>query len=111
MSATYFVCRAHFGPGPWKEKFGTEDGHPDHEGVIAKASRQLLPRYPVSLSPANVHALEHELEGLCPWSIDRLKRRCCLHACAFAAAALPVCPALRWLHAAPLNFEDQPLQQ
>ncbi|KAK9806609.1 hypothetical protein WJX73_009057 [Symbiochloris irregularis] len=67
--------RAHFAPGPWKDKFGTADGHPDHEGVVAKAARQCLPRYPVSLSAASVHALENELEGLCPWSIGRLKRR------------------------------------
>lgn len=68
-------CRTRFAPGPWQDKFGTADGHPNHEGHTARAQRSCLPRYPVALTTASVFALEAELEGTCPFSLDRLKRR------------------------------------
>ena len=68
--------RLHFAPGPWSGKFNTVDGHPNHEGVVARPKRSLSPRFPVPLTISMVQALEPEIGSICPHSLERLKRRC-----------------------------------
>ena len=68
--------RLHFAPGPWSGKFNTADGHPNHEGIVARPKRSLSPRFPVPLTISMVQALEPEIGSICPHSLERLKRRC-----------------------------------
>ncbi|KAL4444686.1 hypothetical protein ABPG77_002503 [Micractinium sp. CCAP 211/92] len=67
--------RVSFAAGPWAEKFGTQDGHPDHEGQLARQRRNAGARWGADLTPSAVRAVEAELGEECRPSIDRLKRR------------------------------------
>ena len=64
-----------FAPGPWSEKFDTQDGHPDHEGQLARQRRSSGQGWGRDLTPSAVRAVEAELGEACRPSIDRLKRR------------------------------------
>ena len=78
-----------FAPGPWADKFRTHDGHPDHEGQLARQRRSMGAGWGRDLTPSAVRAVEAELGEACRPSIDRLKRRCvlaCLLLCACACA-------------------------
>jgi hypothetical protein len=65
-----------FAPGPWADKFSTPDGHPDHEGQLARQRRSAGMGWGRDLTPSAVRAVEAELGEDCRPSIDRLKRRC-----------------------------------
>ena len=64
-----------FAPGPWAGKFSTHDGHPDHEGQLARQRRSSGMGWGRDLTPSAVRAVEAELGEECRPSIDRLKRR------------------------------------
>lgn len=73
-----------FAPGPEliAVKYKTQDGHPDHEGIVAEkptgaAFRGGLPHGPSPdpLTVNNLQLLEKELGEECRPSLDRLKRR------------------------------------
>ena len=77
-----------FAPGPWSDKFSTHDGHPDHEGQLARQRRAGGSGggggWGRDLTPSAVRAVEAELGEECRPSIDRLKRRWVLrHAAAW----------------------------
>ena len=76
LTSSVWRCRLHFAPGPWSGKFDTADGHPNHEGIVARPKRSLSPRFPVPLTISMVQALEPEIGSICPHSLERLKRRC-----------------------------------
>lgn len=65
-----------FAPGPWADRFRTHDGHPDHEGQLARQRRSMGAGWGRDLTPSAVRAVEAELGEACRPSIDRLKRRC-----------------------------------
>lgn len=67
--------RVRFAPGPLQGLHDSEDGHPGHEGETAQAVRLLDHSYVAKLSKPNVKAIEELLEGSCPESVERLKRR------------------------------------
>lgn len=67
--------RVRFAPGPLPHY---DDGHPPHEGRLARAVRHLPPRYPMSLTKGSVLMLEQLLHEECSdvsLSVTRLKRR------------------------------------
>ncbi|KAK9830299.1 hypothetical protein WJX72_010863 [[Myrmecia] bisecta] len=67
--------RVQFAEGPLKQVYGTQDGHPDHEGLTARAVRDNGASWPLDLTAHNVRMLEVELGEACRPSLDRLKRR------------------------------------
>lgn len=67
--------RVSFAQGPWAGKFQTCDGHPDHEGQLARQRRSAGSSWGRDLTPSAVRAVESELGEACRPSIDRLKRR------------------------------------
>lgn len=69
------LCRVRFSDGPLQERYGTPDGHPNHEGQTARQRRSLNTSYPVDLTPHSIRMLEQELGESYRLSINRLKRR------------------------------------
>ncbi|KAK9826097.1 hypothetical protein WJX81_002391 [Elliptochloris bilobata] len=67
--------RVRFAAGPLRAVYHTRDGHPDHEGQVARQRRELGATWPVDLTPGGVRMLEVELGSGYTWSLDRLKRR------------------------------------
>lgn len=63
------------GPDEIACKYNTHDGHPDHEGCVARQKRRKMTAYGIDLTPQSVKALELELGESCRASLDRLKRR------------------------------------
>ena len=70
--------KVQFSQGPLEQKYGTQDGHPDHEGRLARQRRSLGLSWGHDLTPSSVRALESGPDALgeeCQPSLSRLKRR------------------------------------
>ena len=91
--------RVRFAAGPVGDKYSTGDGHPDHEGRVARQRRSLGLSWGHDLTPSSVRSLEGELGEENRASLDRLKRRC-VCACAWGggqrgAFSTPGCDCAR----------------
>lgn len=68
--------RVHFARGPLAGlPRGGADGHPPHEGLTATAVRHVDGAPVTRLTKQNVRLIDEVLEGSCPDSLQRLKRR------------------------------------